>query len=75
MDTNTDAESKEAHVHPSMALSDSTKKPERHEKSVDQEAEQPPPKGWNLALIMLSVYASMFLVALVCSSSLRAGAF
>jgi hypothetical protein len=35
MDTNTDAESKEAHVHPSMALSDSTKKPERHEKSND----------------------------------------
>jgi hypothetical protein len=75
MDKSTDIESKEAHMAPSMALSNVAGNPERHEKSVDQEAEQQSPKGWNLALILLSVYASMLLVALVCGSSLQSGGF
>jgi len=75
MNSNTDTEPREAHELPSMALSEFADQSERHEKSVDQQAERQSPKGWNLALIMLSIYASMFLVGLVYSSSFSSGAF
>ena len=52
-----------------VALSDVCDEPKVQEKQVSRsEAEQQLPKGLNLAVIMLSLYATMFLVALVCCS-------
>lgn len=51
-----------------MALSDVSNEPEFQEKQLSIEAEQQLAKGLNLAVIMLSLYATMFLVALVCCS-------
>ena len=62
-------ESDEAHQNSPKALSDVVSKVGLQEKMVDNEAEQQAPKGLTLALIMLSIYASMFLVALVNHSS------
>ena len=71
MHTNTHihTESDEAHQNSPMALSDVVRKLGLQEKMVDNEAEQEAPRRLTLALIMLSNYASMFLVALVFHSS------
>ncbi|ERF76432.1 hypothetical protein EPUS_07312 [Endocarpon pusillum Z07020] len=64
--TSTDvaAEPKEAAQHSTMALSDVSNEPKVQGKQLSSEAEQQLPKGLNLAVIMLSLYATMFLVAL-----------